>query len=287
MLVVVLAFCVFLALWRWCGVGGAVIYYLLLGILVKIALTWKRGRQKTAITSFVVLTAVLLYGLTDDPFLGRVSYGEFSSETFQLRGTSYYALFGIPVTSKRTTMRTTPLAEYLRDNGYVPQSQDASENWYFIRGRAPDLKGWRGGSIVGCWVLTTGDDEWVEWSQKNPELAQRLWPKVVTAARSGRFEVIRYLFAFDHEYYSQDVDEFDKRLAEIHRLVYLRLGASEEVAGDDVAASDVYSELLTLDPECVDAYRRRARVYVRLGRTDLATEDRRKVSALKKPTQKE
>lgn len=279
MLIVVLAFCAFLALWRWCGVGGAIIHFVLLGILLMVGVTWRRGRRKTAVTSLLVPIGALLFCATGDLLLGRVSYGEFSPEAFQRRSTSYYALFGIPLTSKKTTTWTTPLAEYLQDNNYMPTSDATSEEWYFIRGRAPGIRGWRGGSIVGCIVLTSGDDEWVVWSTENPELAQCLWPKVVTVTRSGRFEVIRHLCAFDLEN-SQSADEFDARLIQVLRLAYLPLGASEESAGNDAAASDVYSELITLDPECVQAFRRRSRVYVRIGKTGLAAEDRRKVTLL-------
>lgn len=46
---------------------------------------------------------------------------------------------------------------------------------------------------IGCY---SGSDEWVVWSQSNPELAEIVWPQVIGWARNGQYVEIACLFEF-------------------------------------------------------------------------------------------
>lgn len=129
---------------------------------------------------------------------GLVSGVEFSPERFSHRSFRYYQWCGIPITPRQTHEWRTPTDEYLHQQQLVPDTENVTTHWDFVKGSAPGVRGWHGRAksmcqSIGCW---NGDDQWLTWSKQNPELAEVVWPQVISWARDRRYDEIQGLFRF-------------------------------------------------------------------------------------------
>lgn len=127
---------------------------------------------------------------------GTVSGVEFSPDRFSHRSFRYYQFCGLQITPKQTREWRSHVDDYLHKHGFVSNGNSQNPRWHFVKGFAPGVRGWSGMAkymcqSVGCW---NGDDKWIKWSNERPDLAEVIWPQVVTWARNGQYDEIVTLF---------------------------------------------------------------------------------------------
>ena len=143
--------------------------------------------------TFAVVATILALGWFLGPS-GRVSGVEFSPDTISHRSFTYFQWCGIQCTPRQQNEWQSDVDAYLHEFGYVTPTE--RKRWHFVKGFAPGVRGWHGHAkymcqSVGCW---SGDDQWVQWSHDNPELAAIVWPQVVSWARQEKYYEIMCLF---------------------------------------------------------------------------------------------
>ena len=123
---------------------------------------------------------------------GEVGGTEFSPDRFAHRSFRYRAipLLEIRVTPRRHREYRTPLEEYLHGHGLVPEADRSEARWLLVKGFRAGVRGWHGSAkrmcnALDCW--SGKSEQWVTWSEAHPELAEVLWPTVVSSARTERF----------------------------------------------------------------------------------------------------
>ncbi len=124
---------------------------------------------------------------------GAVSGVEFSPDLVSHRNYHYYAVFGVRVWPKQTRQWRTDLEQYLHRRNLVPPT-DVGPRWHPVlesRQGKPDRFGRAQPMCVELKCLAGRSGEWVTWSKQHPELAAKLWPRVVQLARAERYDQIR------------------------------------------------------------------------------------------------
>ena len=147
---------------------------------------------------------------------GSVSGVEFSPDRISHRSFQYFAWCGIPVTPKVTREWRSPTDEFLHAHGFAPNADVANPRWHFVKGMAPGVRGWSGEAkpmckAIGCWSRS---DEWIKWSEANPELAQAVWPQVVEWARDRRYHEVQCLLEFTDLKQANSVEDVEASIAD-------------------------------------------------------------------------
>ena len=153
--------------------------------------------RSNALLVITVCLVIVVLGWIFGPS-GSVHGIEFSPDRFAHRSFSYYQWCGLQISPMQTREWHSKVDEYLHANGFVPRTEELTPRWDFVKGSAPFVRGWHGDAKVMCQAIGcySGSDEWVVWSQNNPELANVVWPQVMSWARNGQYEEIACLFKF-------------------------------------------------------------------------------------------
>jgi hypothetical protein len=162
-----------------------------------------------AVIAFAVLIVLPYFELS-----GVVSGVEFSPDRFCHRSFRYFSVFGVQVSPTRTREWRSRIDEYLHANGFVQPSVRTSARWCLVKGFAPGVRGWHGGAkdacqALGCWG---GNDKWIEWSDEHPELANVLWPQVVSWMQEEKFVEVTVLFRFEDLECANTTQEIEDKL---------------------------------------------------------------------------
>jgi len=121
----------------------------------------------------------------------RIGRLEFSPDELKYRkATDWDSLF-LGRTIWRTTeeAHTTPLLAYLHENGFVPEKREGPARWHSVMGAG----WWTQCEIGSARVLFLAihdldqDDQWLKWSEANPEHAKKLWSLFVKLVREERY----------------------------------------------------------------------------------------------------
>lgn len=176
---------------------------------------WKRwAKKRWLICLFIATPSFWLAFVVLEHFelAGRVHGVEFSPDLVKHRSFSYWVLFDVQVTPTRQHEWFQTVDEFLHSNGYVAPSSQTPPRWYFVKGFRPSWRGWIGPAksycqAVGCWG--SGSDWQTEFTKKHPELAARLWPRVLDLARREEFDTVR-MFLGEIDFQTlQTTDELD------------------------------------------------------------------------------
>lgn len=177
----------------------------------------RRSRKRTLVIVFsLVFTLLIIAGC------GRGGEAQFSPDTMQKRGVTVYSIPYADVELFRIASppRSPILVDYWIDQGFlIPPSNSDSIRWDVITG----WRAWErlsfGGRAKGFWYRCScrSDDamnEWIDWSKRHPDLANRLWPKVIELIQRG--DSRGYALAGDLMYTvdeSESAGEFEERFA--------------------------------------------------------------------------
>jgi hypothetical protein len=175
--------------------------------------------RRTAFHVTWVTLAILVLGGILGPS-GRVGGVEFSPDTFEHRSFQYVQWCGIQLTPTRHSLWQSDVDRYLHEQGFVEWPDDIEPRWYFVKGFAPHVRGWSGEAKSMCHGLGcySGNDQWVTWSQENPELARVVWPRVVTLARNEQFATVLLLFKLTDLEQARSVADVEQKIARAEEM---------------------------------------------------------------------
>ena len=178
----------------------------------RLRINYRRLLPRAALAACV--SAVLLAYLAAAG-CGRGGRGYFSPDTLECRTHPEWLLppTKIPLYRGRSSMHRWPVADYLVAQGFWSRSDTPDPRWL------PTSRWnqqWNDGQSLFHRELGWRGEWWVEWSEKNPEMAKALWPKVLVALRrpgtTNTAEAAGLLFAAQQ---ARSVEEFDKLSAEM------------------------------------------------------------------------
>ncbi|MEM9941422.1 MAG: hypothetical protein AAF939_07495 [Planctomycetota bacterium] len=163
------------------------------------------------VLTFGIAAAIIALGWFVGPS-GRVTVTEFSPDLISHRTFTYYQWCGIQCTPREKNVWQSDFDAYLHESGYVGPT--GNDRWHFIKGFAPGIRGWHGPAkqmckATGCW---NGDDRWVRWSHANPELADVVWPQVISWARQENYNEIAYLLWITDLENATSTEEVDSKI---------------------------------------------------------------------------
>lgn len=147
---------------------------------------------------------ISLLGVTLGVFVLTVMFGgvhglEFCPQTFERRSYSFYELpvLRIQVTGERNEDLTGPTEQYVRSQKYFTAGT-GKKDWHVLvgsQGTRVRRPGDAGILMQYLDAAQNGDGRrWVQWSEKNEELAKILWPAVQQLAESEAYVFIPDLF---------------------------------------------------------------------------------------------
>ncbi len=145
------------------------------------------------LTWLIVIPGVLL--LVGGAYVcmrGTVQGVQFSPDLVSHRSFHYYELFGVQVWPTRTREWRSALEEFLHAEGLVPPSS-GEPRWHRVTSRRANGTDWNGPALAACSELGCLDAEserWVQWSTTHPELAAKVWPRVIALAREEQYDKI-------------------------------------------------------------------------------------------------
>ena len=131
----------------------------------------------TAMVPPSVLAIAIVFGSSG----GR---GQFSPDSLEYRSQSEVLLWGTKqsVYQSRWRYHNHTLIQFLVNNGYWHYSDIAENRWIFL---FHSNSQWRDGESSFHRAFFWKDDFWIEWTNKQPEQAAVLWPRVLESLRLG------------------------------------------------------------------------------------------------------
>jgi hypothetical protein len=191
-------------------------------------------------------------------FIATVTFGavhgtEFCPQTFERRSYSYYELpiIRIQVTGERHDDLTGETEACVTTNKFVMPAAGGKQDWHVLVGsRGTRLRRPGDAGILVQYLDATESDNshrWVQWSNKNKQLAKLLWPAVQQLAIHELYVYIPDLFDL-----TKTIDDPAKFKKELDHVVAekLLLEARRNLDREDKAmAIEILDEALLRDPE--------------------------------------
>jgi hypothetical protein len=157
---------------------------------------WKA--MKWRVLECVLVIAIVLFAA--QVFHPAVSGSQhcFSPDSLQSKYRSNEWLLGLlPIYDPRFTEKSSPLADHLVTKGYWAPSGAAEPRWIVTGHFSPQ---WKDGQSWLHRVLYWDDEQWIAWTEANPQLARLVWPQVLASLRrqNTESEAIELLFLAKH-----------------------------------------------------------------------------------------
>lgn len=213
-------------------------------------------------------------------FFFRCDGYEFSPDRFVRREFSFYRVPGIglrvsPIFRKPATG---DLETYIVSQPYFKARLTEQEPRWDVAEFHNFRTAWQGDAIFLCQLLDETDSdgklEWLPWSRNHAELAALLWPDVVDLARDDLYVLIPELMSLARG--ATDPDDYQTRRSAFLVPRLHRLAESASESGQPSLAAAIYSRLLVVRPDDVQALRNRAAAYQEVGNDDQAEADQRR-----------
>ncbi len=98
---------------------------------------------------------------------------EFSPEVLELRTRTETRIFNIPVYYSAWTTQPLPIAQFLKDDDFWQVEETENPKWI----PALHRRHWWAGDGTEEWfkALISHHDDWIAWTEANPELAKTFW----------------------------------------------------------------------------------------------------------------
>jgi hypothetical protein len=211
-------------------------------------------------------------------FFGHVRGQEFAPHSFARREFSYFEipLVGLQISPVFRQDVTNDLESHLAGEKLVAGSKKTSaERWDLVVARRGTSQVElriisQGNARILCEYLDAQDSRqayiWLDWTNRNPELAKVVWPAVARLARQD-------LYVFAPELLrraSQATDPVQLQTDMNGWLVerYLAFGRIQQQLSNHEAAVELFTAALQLVPSHADAQAQRAQSLSALGRSD-------------------
>jgi len=194
-------------------------------------------------------------------FIATVTFGavhgtEFCPQTFERRSYSYYELpiVRIQVTGERHDDLTGETETCVTTNKFVTPPASGKQDWHVLVGsRGTRLRRPGDAGILVQYLDATESDNshrWVQWSNKNKQLAKLLWPAVQQLAVHELYVYVPDLF--DLAKTTDDAVKFKKELNHVVAEKLLVLARRNLDREDKAAAIEILDEALSREPENAD-----------------------------------
>jgi len=150
--------------------------------------------------ALVGLVGVTVVGVVVTVMFGGVHGVEFCPQTFERRSYSYYELpiLRIQVTGERHEDLTGPTEEYVSGQKTWLNAGSGKRDWHVLVGSQGTRMRRPGDAGILMQYLDAQQSDnsrrWVQWSEKNEELAKVLWPAVQQLALSEAYVFVPDLF---------------------------------------------------------------------------------------------
>lgn len=182
-------------------------------------LTRKHARRRPLVIASAVLVLIGALGWLAGPS-GEVRGVEYSPDLIMHRSFRYWQWCLIPITPNQISEWRSDVDRYIVEHGFAKSDSSDQPRWHFVRGFAPGVRGWSGIAkpmcvSVGCW---DDDNQWLAWSDENPEFAEIVWPQVVMWARGERYDSIMWLLRDPELENVSSVDELREKIAVASRI---------------------------------------------------------------------
>jgi hypothetical protein len=154
----------------------------------------------------LMMSCVVIF-LTAEP--GIVGITEFSPDTLGFRSRQYfcYSFLG------SATEWSLPLAERVRDFDDDVVPPQSPPRWHFVHGDKWRTRGWNGNAKVAYRLFR--NEHWIDWTEKNPELAKRLWPRAIHLLRQERYRQVQTVLEFARD--AKTLEDIDHAFAEAEK----------------------------------------------------------------------
>jgi hypothetical protein len=107
----------------------------------------------------------------------------FSPDTLESKYRAEQRILGlIPTYISMQRVKSSPLVAYLVTNGHWVPTDTSNPRW-IVTGHFSD--DWKDGQSELHRVLYWQDEQWIAWTEANPELARFVWPRFLDAVRQS------------------------------------------------------------------------------------------------------
>lgn len=157
---------------------------------------------------------------------GRCGEWQFSPDSFESRGVTCYYIprTNVEIFRIAGTPYRPKIVQFWSDAGYLPASSLGPKHWDVVTGWHPVPRQIYGGTAKQFWYRAGCKtdqmaDEWIEWSRRHPDFADRLWPEVVglIARRGNSYALAGLLMNWVGK--TPDPKAFEKAFADYRALV--------------------------------------------------------------------
>jgi hypothetical protein len=154
------------------------------------------------------ISALLLSQFID---VGWVTRSEFSPDKLSFRSRAYFC----HTVFESSEEWSAPLLDRIRafDDGRIPAQEPP--RWDFMRGEKWRVRGWNGDARLVNRVVSRSD-EWLDWTDKNPELANRFWPRVIHLLRNQQYRQFELATSLAHD--AKTVADIDQAFVEAEKI---------------------------------------------------------------------
>lgn len=168
----------------------------------------------------VVLLVAAIYLISW--FEARGGRGFFSPDTLEAKWQSEILLLGTEIPIYRSSYRfhRYELVDYLISEGYWSPQKTEHPRWISTFWWNEQ---WHPGQTMLYRELAGSENHWIEWSEEHPDIAEVLWPQVLSELRSD------FKHADDRAFYlmylvrgAESVEEFNERVATDPELKEMR-----------------------------------------------------------------
>jgi hypothetical protein len=143
------------------------------------------------VLAVVAVTVCVLCGVA--VVFASGSRGFFSPDTLETRTQRELLLpmTELPLFRSRYEVHRYKLVDYLVAKGYWAPNAAATPRWLPVFHYNEQ---WRDGHSnfhsQSSWTMKS--QQWIDWSEENPEVASELWPRVLAVLRSGNEDAVEY-----------------------------------------------------------------------------------------------
>jgi hypothetical protein len=161
---------------------------------------WEMVVGSSAFLSLFVL-------LTAEP--GCVSKTEFSPDSLAFRSRDYVCYPFLEIDSEWEPPLVARIREF--DDGLVPQT--SPPRWHFVHGDKWRTRGWIGDAKPAYRLFR--NEDWLQWTDQNPDLAKKLWPKIIHMLRQERYGPVTVALMFARD--AKTIQDIDHAIAEAEK----------------------------------------------------------------------
>ena len=140
--------------------------------------------ETVSILALMILLGALMLSLTMEP--GVVNITEFSPDRLSFRHRSYFCYPFLGIDGEE---ESTPLLDRVLEFDDGGEPAKSPPRWNFVSGDKPRTRGWHGAAKHAHYLFRPNND-WLDWTDKNPELAKRFWPKIIHWLRQEKYSQV-------------------------------------------------------------------------------------------------